>query len=123
MRFDINDIIKNGNRFDDNNNPIFRIMEYINILMNFCWYVGCFCGLMFIILPSDPLAWEFAGAAGLAFVIFFGTMRFLISLIPQDVIDEMCEEIRRELDKKLKDKNSEENSSEKDGVPESESDK
>ena len=112
MRFDINDIIKNGNRFDDNNNPIFRIMEYINILMNFCWYVGCFCGLMFIILPSDPLAWEFAGAAGLAFVIFFGTMRFLISLIPQDVIDEMCEEIRRELDKKLKDEHSEEESSE-----------
>ena len=123
MRFDINDIIKNGNRLDDNNNPIFRIMEYINILMNFCWYVGCFCGLMFIILPSDPLAWEFAGAAGLAFVIFFGTMRFLISLIPQDVIDEMCEEIRRELDKKLKDEHSEEESSKSDGDSESECDK
>ena len=123
MQFDINDIIKNGNRFDDNNNPIFRIMEYINMLMTFCWYVGCFCGLMFIILPSGPLAWEFAGAAGLAFIIFFGTMRFLISLIPQDVIDEMREEIRRELDKKLKDKSSEENSSEKEGDSESESDK
>ena len=112
MRFDINDIIKNGNRLDDNNNPIFRIIEYISMLMNFCWYVGCFCGLMFIILPSDRLAWEFIGASGLAFVIFFGTMRFLISLIPQDVIDEMREEIRRELDKKLKDKHSEEESSE-----------
>ena len=123
MRFDINDIIKNGNRLDDNNNPIFRIMEYINMLMNFCWYVGCFCGLMFIILPSDRLAWEFIGAAGLAFVIFFGTMRFLISLIPQDVIDEMREEIYRESDKKLKDKHSEENSSEKDGDSESECDK
>ena len=114
MQFNINDIIKNGNRFDDNNNPIFRIMEYINMLMTFCWYVGCFCGLMFIILPSDLLAWEFAGAAGLAFVIFFGTMRFLISLIPQNVIDEMREEIRRELNKKLKDNYSEENGSEKD---------
>ena len=93
------------------------------MLMNFCWYVGCFCGLMFIILPSDQLAWEFIGAAGLSFVIFFGTMRFLISLIPQDVIDEMREEIYRELDKKLKDKRSEENSSEKDGDPKSESDK
>ena len=123
MQFNINDIINNGNRLDDNNNQIFRIIEYISMLMNFCWYVGCFCGLMFIILPSDPLAWEFAGAAGLAFVIFFGTMRFLISLIPQDVIDEMYEEIRRELDKKLKDKHSEENSSEKDSESESECDK
>ena len=123
MQFNINDIIKNGNRFDDNNNPIFRIMEYINMLMTFCWYVGCFCGLMFIILPSGPLAWEFAGAAGLAFVIFFGTMRFLISLIPQDVIDEMREEIRRELDKKLKDKHSEEESSKSDGDSEKNDDK
>ena len=122
MRFDINDIIKNGNHLDDNNNPIFRIMEYINMLMNFCWYVGCFCGLMFIILPSDQLAWEFIGAAGLSFVIFFGTMRFLISLIPQDVIAEMREEIRRERDKKLKDKHSEEESSKSDGDPESDSD-
>jgi hypothetical protein len=65
---------------------------------------------MFIILPSGPLAWEFAGAAGLAFIIFFGTMRFLISLIPQDVIDEMRREIHRELDKKLEDKHSEEES-------------
>ena len=123
MRFDINDIIKNGNRLDDNNNPIFRIMEFINMLMNFCWYVGCFCGLMFIILPSGLLAWEFAGASGLAFVIFFGTMRFLISLIPQDVIDEMREEIRRELDKKLKDKHSEEESSKSDGHSEKNDDK
>ena len=123
MRFDINDIIKNGNRFDDNNNPIFRLMEYINMLMNFCLYVGCFGGLMFIILPSGPLSWEFAGAAGLAFVIFFGTMRFLISLIPQDVIDDMREEIRRELDKKLKDKHSEEESSKSDGDSEPECDK
>ena len=122
MQFNINDIIKNGNRFD-NNNPIFRIMEYINMLMTFCWYVGCFCGLMFIILPSGLLAWEFAGAAGLAFVIFFGTMRFLISLIPQDVIDEMREEIRRELDKKLEDKHSEEESSKSDGDSEKNDDK
>ena len=123
MRFDINDIIKNGNRLDDNNNPIFRIIEYISMLMNFCWYVGCFCGLMFIILPSDRLAWEFIGAAGLASVIFSGTMHFLISLIPQNIIDEMREEIRRELDKKLKDKHSEENSSEKNSDSESECDK
>ena len=123
MQFNINDIIKNGNRLDDNNNPIIWIMEYINMLMTFCLYVGCLCGLMFIILHSGPLAWEFIGASGLAFIIFFGTMRFLISLISQDVIDEMREEILRELDKKLKDKHSEENSSEKDDDPESESDK
>lgn len=123
MQFNINDIIKNGNRLDDNNNPIIRIIEYISMLMNFCWYVGCFCGLMFIILPSDQLAWEFIGAAGLSFVIFFGTMRFLISLIPQDVIDEMREEIYRELDKKLKDKHSEENSSKSDCESEKNDDK
>ena len=98
MIIDINDIVKkNINNFNDDN-PIFRIVAYIGMLMTFCWYVFIIGLVMFIVLPSGPVAWEFFGAAGLAFVIFFGTMRFLMSLIPQDVVDDMYDELKKQLE-------------------------
>lgn len=99
MLFINNDTSKKGN--GPEMNPLMKIIWFIGSLVQFCLITSVTTFCLFVILPSGPPAWEFLGASILAAIILFGTVIFIIGLVPKETLDEIIRKIDEE-DKKEK---------------------
>ena len=85
---------------DNNNNTLYRIINYLRFLIVFCMSFGF--GSLFSLFIIKDLYFKgvYAGIAMFGLLIAFGTISFLMSLVPKEDIDEIYKMLEEELEKR-----------------------
>ena len=91
---------------DLNNNepPFFKLIEFLQLLMNFCLIGGMCSFIAFLITDDEFHKGEWLGISVTCLMIYFSFIIMVIKMIPKDQLDEMMDEIEREIEHKEKEK-------------------
>lgn len=87
------------------NDPMFRLMCFIETLLNLCIVIAFVSVLCLVFIPMPLLMkGELIGILTMAVAVFFSFVWFAMSFISKDDIDEIKKEIERELEEEKKGK-------------------
>ena len=82
--------------------PFFKLIEFFQILMNFCLIVGIFSFISFLLADNEFHKGEWLGISVTCLMIYFSFIVMVIKMIPKDQLDEMMDEIEREIEREEK---------------------
>ena len=94
----------NSRNFENNEPPFFKIIEFLQLLMNFCLMGGICSFIAFLIADNEFHKGEWLGISVTCLMIYFSFIIMVIKMIPKDHLDEMMDEIEREIKRKEKEK-------------------
>ena len=89
---------------NNNEPPFFKLIEFIQILMNFCLIGGICSFISFLIADNEFHKGEWLGISVICLMIYFSFIIMVIKMIPKNQLDEMMDEIEREIERKEKEK-------------------
>ena len=89
---------------ENDNNILFRIVNYLNSLSLFCLCIGLGSLIATLFINDDYTKGLYTGVSAIAVIIFAGTLSFLMSLIPKDDIDEIYKMLEEELNRHKEEK-------------------
>ena len=87
---------------NNNEPPFFKLIEFIQILMNFCLIGGIFAFMSFLFVDNEFHKGEWLGISVTCLMIYISFIIMVIKMIPKDQLDEMIDEIEREIERKEK---------------------
>ena len=94
----------NSRKFENNEPPFFKFIEFLQLLMNFCLIGGICSFIEFLITDDEFHKGEWFGISVTCLMIYFSIIIMVIKMIPKDQLDEMMDEIEREIERKEKEK-------------------
>lgn len=100
---------------ENNNNILFRIVNYLKSLSLFCLCIGLGSLIAILFINDDYTRGLYIGVSAIAAIIFAGTLSFLMSLIPQDDIDEIYKMLEEELNRHKEEKKKKRKNKQDDG--------
>ena len=89
---------------ENNENPFFKFIEFLQLLMNFCLMGGICSFIAFLITDNEFHKGEWLGISVTCLMIYISFIIMVIKMIPKDQLDEMMDEIEREIKRKEKEK-------------------
>ena len=94
----------NGRNLENSEPPFFKIIEFLQLLMNFCLIGGVWSVISFLLADNEFHKGEWLGISVTCLMIYFSFIIMVIKMIPKDQLDEMMDEIEREIERKEKEK-------------------
>ena len=89
---------------ENNENPFFKFIQFLQLLMDFCLIGGICSFISFLIADNEFHKGEWLGISVTCLMIYFSFIIMVIKMIPKDQLDEMMDEIQREIKRKEKEK-------------------
>ena len=89
---------------ENNENPFFKFIQFLQLLMDFCLIGGICSFISFLIADNEFHKGEWLGISVTCLIIYFSFIIMVIKMIPKDQLDEMMDEIEREIERKEKEK-------------------
>ena len=89
---------------ENNENPFFKFIQFLQLLMDFCLIGGICSFISFLIADNEFHKGEWLGISVTCLIIYFSFIIMVIKMIPKDQLDEMMDEIEREIKRKEKEK-------------------
>ena len=94
----------NSRKFENNEPPFFKFIEFLQLLMNFCLIGGICSFISFLIVDNEFHKGEWLGISVTCLMIYISFIIMVIKMIPKHQLDEMMDEIGREIKRKEKEK-------------------
>ena len=88
---------------ENNENPFFKFIQFLQLLMDFCLIGGICSFISFLIADNEFHKGEWLGISVTCLMIYISFIIMVIKMIPKDQLDEMMDEIEREIKRKEKD--------------------
>ena len=89
---------------ENNENPFFKFIQFLQLLMDFCLIGGICSFISFLIADNEFHKGEWLGISVTCLIIYFSFIIMVIKMIPKDQLDEMMDEIEREIERQEKEK-------------------
>ena len=89
---------------ENNENPFFKFIQFLQLLMDFCLIGGICSFISFLIADDEFHKGEWLGISVTCLMIYFSFIIMVIKMIPKDQLDEMMDEIEREIERQEKEK-------------------
>ena len=94
----------NSRKFENNEPPFFKFIEFLQLLMKFCLIGGICSFIAFLLADNEFHKGEWFGISVTCLMIYFSFIVMVIKMIPKDQLDEMMDEIEREIERNEKEK-------------------
>ena len=89
---------------NNNEPPFFKLIEFLQLLMNFCLIGGICAFILFLFADNEFHKGGWLGISMTCLMIYFSFIIMVIKMIPKDQFDEMMDEIEREIEREEEEK-------------------
>ena len=79
--------------------PFFKLIEFFQILMNFCLFGGICSFISFLFVDNEFNKGEWLGISVTCLLIYISFIIMVVNMIPKGQLDEMMDEIEREIER------------------------